>query len=170
VSTYAGVTSTARLLVTKRIKYSEGDVFAVPLDHPGGYGLGVIARAKGNGPALGYFFGPRRHEVPDLADVADLAVVDNVLVAKFGDLGLNRGRWPIIGALPDWRREAWPMPAFGRDELLSDRLWRVEYADDDPNSRPREFAITRGEFEQLPKDGLAGYGFIEERLTGLLGD
>jgi hypothetical protein len=44
----------------------------------------------------------------------------------------------------------------------------VEYADDDPNSRPREVEIPREEFERLPEDGLAGFGFIEARLSRLL--
>jgi hypothetical protein len=154
--------------MARKLPYAEGDVFAVPLEGDGGYGVGVVARASKKGPTLGYFFGPRRDEVPELSDVQDLEAVDNVLVAKFGDLGLIRGRWPIIGALPGWRREEWPMPAFGRDEQLSGRYLRVEYADDDPNSRPCEIEVSREEFERLPEDGLAGFGFIEARLTRVL--
>lgn len=154
--------------MAKKVRYAEGDVFAVPLEGNGGYGVGVVARASKKGPALGYFFGPRRGAVPGLSEVGDLAAVDNVMVAKFGDLGLIRGMWPIIGGLPGWRREEWPMPAFGRDEQLSGRLLRVEYADDDPNSRPREVQVSREEFEHLPEDGLAGFGFVEARMTRLL--
>lgn len=60
------------------------------------------------------------------------------------------------------------MPAFGRHEELTDRYLRFEYADDDPNSRPDEVEISREEFEHLPEDGLAGFGFTEARLTRLL--
>ena len=60
------------------------------------------------------------------------------------------------------------MPAFGRHEELRDRYFRVEYADDDPNSQPRERQISQAEFEYLPKDGLAGFGYVESRLTTLL--
>jgi Immunity protein 26 len=153
--------------MAKRVRYQEGDVFAVPL-RDGGYGVGVVARASSKGPVLGYFLGPRRDDVPELSEVEDLEAVDNVLVQKFGDLGLIRGKWPLIGHLPGWRREQWPMPAFGRHEELTGRYLRVEYADDDPNSRPREVEISRDEFEHLPEDGLAGFGFTEARLTRLL--
>lgn len=153
--------------MAQKVRYREGDVFAVPL-RDGGYGVGVVARSKGKGPVLGYFFGPRYDDVPDLDEVARLEAVDNVLVQKFGDLGLIRGKWPVIGSLPEWRREGWPMPAFGRHEELTGRYLRVEYADEDPNSRPREVEISREEFEHLPEDGLAGFGFTEARLTRLL--
>lgn len=153
--------------MAQKVRYKEGDVFAVPL-RDGGYAVGVVARSKGQGPVLGYFFGPRHAVVPELDDVAQLEAVDHVLVQKFGDLNLIRGKWQVLGALPGWRREEWPMPAFGRHEALTGRYLRVEYADDDPNSRPREVEITRHEFERLAEDGLAGFGFIETRLTRLL--
>ena len=150
-----------------KLQYAEGDVFAVPL-REGGYGVGVVARTNGEGAVLGYFFGQRHEEPPKLADLGEPHAVDNVLVAIFGDLGLIRGKWPIVGQLPAWRREEWPMPAFGRYEQLTGRYVRVEYTDDDPNSRPTEVEISRDEFERLPEDGMAGFGFIEARLTRLL--
>jgi hypothetical protein len=154
--------------MARKLPYSEGDVFAVPLGD-GGYGVGVVARMNGQGAVLGYFFGQRYDEPPELGDVGELSAVDNVLVQVFGDLGLIRGKWPVVGALPGWLREEWPMPAFGRHEELTGRYLRVEYADDDPNSRPREVEVSREEFEHLPEDGMAGFGFIEARLTRLLG-
>lgn len=117
---------------------------------------------------LGYFFGLRFDEPPGLSYVDELSAVDNALIQTFGDLGLIRGKWPVIGRLARWRREEWPMPAFGRHEELTGRYLRVEYDDDDPNSRPREVEISRDEFEQVPQDGLAGFGFVEARLTRLL--
>lgn len=153
--------------MARKLTYSEGDVFAVPLGD-GGYAAGVVARMNGKGAVLGYFFGQRYVDPPELADVGELSAVDNVLVQIFGDLGLMRGKWPVVGQLLGWRREEWPMPAFGRHEELTGRYLRVEYADDDPNSRPREVAVSREEFEHLPEDGLAGFGFTEARLTRLV--
>jgi len=156
-----------RTVMARKVPYSEGDVFAVPL-RDGGYALGVVGRMDGKGSVLGYFFGHRYDEVPDLAHVGELNAVDNVLVQIFGDLGLIRGKWPVLGRLRVWRPEEWPMPAFGRHEELTGRYLRVEYADDDPNSRPREVEVPREEYQHLPEDGLAGFGFTEARLTRLL--
>jgi hypothetical protein len=154
-------------VTARRLTYREGDVFAVPL-RAGGYGVGVVARMNGEGAVLGYFFGRRYDEPPELADVGGLAAGDNILTAIFGDLGLIRRNWPVVGRVRGWRREEWPMPAFGRREQLTGDYLRVEYADDDPSSRPREVQVTREEFERLPEDGLAGFAFIEARLTRLL--
>lgn len=52
-------------------------------------------------------------------------------------------------------------PAFGRYEELTGQRFRVEYSDDDPSSLPREVSISQEEFERLPEDGAAGFGFIE---------
>jgi hypothetical protein len=153
--------------MARRISYREGDVFAVPL-HDGGFALGVVARATGKGPVLGYFFGPRRDVTPSVEEVSELEAGDNVLIQRFGDLGLIRGSWQLLGALPEWRRDRWPMPAFGRHEELTGRYLRVEYADDDLNGPPREIEVSREEFERLPEDGLAGFAFTEARLSRLL--
>lgn len=60
------------------------------------------------------------------------------------------------------------MPAFGRAEPLTGRLLRVEYRDDDPNSPPREVEVSRPEFEALPEEGLAGFEFMQKRLSRVL--
>ena len=148
--------------------YAEGDVFAVPL-RDGGYAVGVVARMDSRGSVLGYFFGEHYDEPPALAEISDLNPVDNIWIKIFGDLGLIRGKWPVLGQLSGWSRERWPMPSFGRHEELTDRYFCVEYADDDPNSQPREREISQAEFAYLPEDGLAGFGFVETRLTTLLG-
>jgi len=151
-----------------KVTYREGDWFAVPL-RDGCFAVGVVARANPKAALLGYFFGPRRSEVPTLEDVGGLKPGDAVLVGKFGHLGLTRGEWPIIGRIEDWDRTAWPMPVFVRYEELSGRPFKVFYDDDDPNKLLREEQVPPGEAEQGPKDGLMGAGFAEKLLTTLLG-
>ena len=73
--------------MASKVRYAEGDVFAVPLEGDRGYGIGVVARATKKGPTLGYFFGPRRDEVPGLSDVGDLNAVDNVWSRSSATLG-----------------------------------------------------------------------------------
>jgi hypothetical protein len=146
----------------------EGDWFAVPL-REGGYAAGVVARAHRDGVMFGYFFGPKRAEVPALEDVTGLTPADAVLAGKFGDLGLLRGTWPLLGPCPHWERGLWPMPPLIRYEELTGRSFRVFYADDDPSEMIREEQIPPGTAEQGPQDGLMGFGYVEKRLTALLG-
>lgn len=150
------------------LSYREGDLFAVPLD-AGGYAVGLAARVNREGVIVGYFPGQRFDELPEAADLAGLGPSDAVLVKAFGDLGLATGEWPIIGQLPGWHREDWPMPVFGRREPLTGRLLRVEYADDDPNAEPREVEISQHEFEDLPENGLAGVELMQKLLSRVLG-
>jgi hypothetical protein len=147
-----------------RVSYREGDWFAVPL-RDGGFAVGVIARANEDGALLGYFFGPKRAFVPSIDDIADLGVSEAELVGKFGHLGLKHGTWPIIGQLEDWDRTAWPMPVFGRFEELTGRAFAVKYADDDPNSHPRETEIEPVDLARYPRDGLMGAGYVEIVLS-----
>jgi hypothetical protein len=53
----------------RRIKYYEGQWFAIPL-RTGGYGLGVVVRGgnKTKG-GLGYFFGPRYDSIPNEKEI-----------------------------------------------------------------------------------------------------
>ncbi len=150
-----------------KVKYREGDWFAVPL-LDGGYAVGVIARANPKAALLGYFFGPLRSEVPALDEVADLKPGDAVLVGKFGHLGIVQGKWPLLGRADGWDRQEWPTPVFVRYEELTGRSFRVFYDDDDPARLLREEQVAPGEAEQAPKDGLMGAGYVEAVLTQLL--
>jgi Immunity protein 26 len=150
-----------------KVKYGEGDWFAVPL-REGGFAVGIVARANPRGVLLGYFFGPKRKAVPSLDEVAYLKPSNALLVRKFGDIGLTGGTWPIIGHLKSWDRDEWPMPVFVRYEELSGRSFQVFYDPDDPNKFIGEEQISPGEAEQRPKDGLMGAGFAEKLLASLL--
>ena len=148
-------------------KYREGDWFAVPL-RDGGYAVGIIARSNPKGALLGYFFGPRRDEVPSLVDTLPLTPARAILVGKFGHLGLKGGQWPILGRQPEWDREAWPMPVLIRYEELTGRTFQAFYDPDDPLKLLREEQVPPGVAEQGPKDSLMGAGFVEIRLTRML--
>jgi hypothetical protein len=129
----------------EKIKYREGDWFAVPLRN-GGFAVGLVARANPKAALLGYFFGPERKGIPSPDDLPGLRAKDAVLVGMFGHLGLTQGSWPTIGRLTNWDRAEWPMPVFLRVEELTGRAFNVFYAD----------------------DGLMGAGYVEKSLTSLL--
>lgn len=147
------------------VKHEEGDWFAIPLTD-GGFALGIVARTKG-AAVLGYFFGPRRPEQPTLADATSCEPSDAVLVGRFSDLGIKRGEWPLLGRIPGWQREAWPIPVFVRHEELSGRSSHVFYDPDHPGKRLRDVQIGP-DVPQGPEDGMMGAGFVEERLSRLL--
>ena len=149
--------------------YGEGDWFAVPL-REGGFAVGVIARAMPHkeGILLGYFFGPRRDDVPTLDELKSLSASDAVLVDRFGQLGLVRGTWPLLGRIDGWDRGAWPTPAFGRFEELTGRAFKVIYDDANPNRLVREQQVAPYALVGLPKDGLSGAGAVERILTRLV--
>jgi hypothetical protein len=148
-----------------KLNYKEGTVFSVPLSQ--GFATGVVARMAPKGKiVLGYFYGPRMASSVKLDDF--IPGVDNcVLCCRFGDLGLIKGYWPIIGEMTGWQRSAWPMPDFIRRDLLGRlRPVRVQYADDDPGLVIAE--TVADDDVGLPEDGLAGYGFVEATLDRLL--
>ena len=149
--------------------YDEGDWFAVPLQG-GGFAAGIIARTmpQKEGVLLGYFFGPKRDEVPTPDDLRGLSASDAVLVERFGDLGVVQGTWPLLGHINGWDRNAWPTPPFGRFEELTGRAFKVIYDDADPNRLHCEEQVDRSELADMPKDGLSGAGAVEKMLAQLL--
>jgi len=150
------------------VKYREGDWFAVPLGG-GGFAVGIVARANPRGALLGYFFGPRRAEFPEMAELAELRPTEAALIGTFSYLGIKRGEWPLLGRLEGWDRSEWPMPVFVRYEELTGRSFHVFYDDDDPAKFLREERIPPGSAEQGPRDSAMGAGYVEELLTDLLG-
>ena len=149
------------------LAYHEGDWFAVPLPS-GGYGVGLVARVDQDGGFLGYFFGPRMDALPREEDIQGLIDRDAVLVGLVSALGLTQGMWPMLCRSNTWRREAWPVPAFGRISVDQRYVFRVEYSDDDVSQTVREVPISVEEARRLPSDGLYGYLALERHLNKLL--
>jgi hypothetical protein len=149
-----------------KLPYSEGSVFLVPL-RGGGYARGVVVRAAPKGKILlGYFFGPRLVS-KDEWTLDGLRPGDAVLRVRFGDLGLIRGDWQILGIIPGWNRSEWPMSQFvRRDPLGQLRPKLIEYSDDDPSRQLTERLIDND--AGLQSDSLSGYGAVSIMLDDLL--
>jgi Immunity protein 26 len=151
----------------RKLPYKEGDWFCVPLES-GGYGLGIVARTNGRGCILGYFFGPRRAEVPSEGDAMGLTCGEAVLVAVVGDLGILERKWSIVWSPGVWDREQWPVPAFGKVDEAEAKGWRIEYSD--ALQAVRSIRVSLDEARRLPADGVDGYVALEVRLTMALSD
>jgi hypothetical protein len=151
-----------------RPSYPESSVFLVPLKD-GGFARGVVTRTAPGGKLLvGYFFGPRL-TLQSKAVVSQLEASDAVLSLRFGDLGLFKGLWPIVGKLPSWDPAKWPMPdAVRRDPLGRIKPILIRYDDHDPSKISSEVLLEHD--NGLPAEGLAGYGYVEAKLTKLLSD
>ncbi|MYZ07462.1 hypothetical protein GT028_08785 [Streptomyces sp. SID2999] len=148
--------------MARNLPYSPGDTFAVPLrDH--GYALGVVARADGKGIVLGYFFGPRIESIKGLPKVRSFEAESAIKVCRCGDLGLIRENWPVVGRVESWDPAQWNVPDFCRNGDI-----RVVY-DSDSLVVSREERLDSRECRLLPQDGLEGAGFVEIKLTRLLG-
>ncbi len=153
-------------LVPRRLPYRNGTWFAVPL-RTAGFGLGVVAHHDRHGGVVGYFFAARLDAVPALSALTGLKAQDAVRVIRFGDLGLIKHDWPVIGELPGWDEDEWPLPDFGRRDM-SGKAFRVVYSSHDLASPKYELQISDDECDRLPRDALSGSGAVERVLTHLL--
>ena len=153
---------------SKRVKYHEGQWFAVPL-RTGGYAPGIIVRGgsafKGG---LGYFFPIHYTQPPSTSDVEHLSAKQAILIGWFGDLGIIEGRWPLIFSDRPFSRNDWPMPRFGRVDAINPEWgWITEYSQDDDGSRV-PIAETRCPVTAvtgLPEVGTASAGYVEVKLV-----
>jgi hypothetical protein len=145
----------------------EGNWYAIPL-RDGGYGIGLVARKGKGGILFGYFFGPRSEQPPTLEDTKDLTPEIAVYRSMFGDLGIQEGKWPLLGKRDEWNREQWPMPEFGRIAEATGHAWIDTYSDDDPSQFVRERRCSIEEARRLPTSSLDGYGAVEIMLTKML--
>jgi hypothetical protein len=148
----------------RKLPYSEGTWFAVPLK-PFGFSAGVVARMKRNGKIiLGYFFGPRYASVPTLSLIDSLRPQNAIARMIVGNLGLRKGEWPIIGRSESWNRSEWPMPIFIRRDILRPMAWLVYLSDDDPSVRMAEEQV-HPQTTGFDDDGLYGAGAAEIELS-----
>lgn len=154
--------------MAKALPYTNGDLVAVPLREGGGYAVGLISAHDRRGGVIGYFFNQRFEEPPSIDVASAFGIADAVRVMRFGDLGLIKGGWLVLGKHPEWAPCEWPMPVFGRRDPTG-RAFRVVYSSHDLRGPESEEVITDDECDLLPRDALSGSGAVERVLTHLLG-
>lgn len=156
----------------KRIRFTEGQWFAVPLRNEG-YALGIVVRGNYKTVCLGYFFGPRYEKPPGDEVTREKKPEDAILITQFSDLGIINGSWPLIQSTRPFSREEWPVPKFGMEIPFSEGKGYIrEYSFEDSGDWKliRESIVDSNEVVNLPKDSFMGAGFVEFRLTYLLSE
>jgi hypothetical protein len=122
----------------------------------------------GQGVVFGYFFGPVVDNPSECVAADFLTAGDAVLVGRFGDLGLMRAEWPIIGRVTNWSREMWPMPPFQSAGDTEDEATLTDFSDALDVTAVRKVSQRRAGAEGALPDRVMGYGFVEIQLTRLL--
>lgn len=132
----------------------------------GGYARGVVSRLNGHGVVFGYFFGPKfvsAQTAPRDGLIADQAI----LIGMFGDLGFVDKTWIVVGQVPQWAREEWPLPPLVSVDPHSTRVVLSTY-DENTLEFVGNRSIDASEMQRFPRDGTMGAGAVESRLSKLL--
>lgn len=153
-----------------KINYSEGDCFLFPLTD-GGFARGIVCRMDKQGGLLGYFYGPLLKSESEAVISEDLKPENAVYIHMCGDLGLvdEKYGWKVIGSIPGWKKEDWPMPVFGSVDTLRNR-GEMRFFDENTLQwlHQKTIFITVEEAKKLPGSGLGGCGFIEKQVSKIL--
>ena len=151
----------------KKTIYKPGDIFLVPL-RSNGLALGLISRIDHDGGLIAYFFNERYLSPPLLTEVSMRTSADSMFICALGDRGFKLGTWIVLGVLPEFKPEHWPMPPFARKDALTGEFFRIVYDEKDFFTELERTPITKDEAVLLPPDGTFGHGAVEIRLTKLL--
>ena len=154
------------MINARKLPYSRSTCFLVPL-RTSGYAIGVVARLDGQGAVIGHFFGPVLLDKDQVTLPTDLHPAGSVLTGTFGDLGLVRGEWPILGQTPNWVDALWAIPPLARRDALGEQIYLTTY-DDETLQVIEEREGTEQDLQRYPYDRLMGYGAVEIRLTHVL--
>ena len=155
-----------------RITSDNGDLFIVQQGDRR-IALGLIARGGKRASKVGYFFRIELYDnAPDKTKLK-LEPEQAIWIEKFGDLHILRGKWPIVGKLKGFTREAWPMPVFARHSDIHNVDYISTYDENDVSR-----LIDTWLAEKVPahidtsfvaKEGLSGAGYVEDYLMKILG-
>lgn len=140
------------------INFVPGEWCAIPMPESR-WAVGRIVHRQQD-VIVGYFFGPRREDLPQVSDLKGLTSTGVDEIRKVSDLGLRSGEWPVIGGSRDFDPMVWPVPAFGKPDWAQNQFWRLAYPDNDLKKPPEKVAIGFEEFMHLPVNGVVGHRYV----------
>jgi Immunity protein 26 len=153
-----------------RRNYREGQWFLI--DVPAEYvpnrtqrfGAGLIARGKRGNAVFAYIFGPWDGP-PSVEDLAKLRHDQALLSLVMPDDYLRTGRFPLIGANPQFSREQWPMPELGMYMGGDNEAWAIRTNPDEPFEALDKRPVTPAVAVALPAYALSGYATFYRKLS-----
>jgi hypothetical protein len=155
----------------KRIKYSEGQWFMVPLLDEG-YALGIIVRGNyKTWGGLGYFWEPKYQDIPDESVIWHAEPSNALLIAWFSDIEIGEGKWPLMNSSRPFSRQYWPVPEFKRIDLLHPTMgYKTTYSQDDTGKKQyiKEERMKIELLSDLFEDGSYGAEALRIKLTKIL--
>jgi Immunity protein 26 len=155
-----------------RMISDNGDLFIVQ-QNDRRIALGLIARGGKKAGKLGYFFRIELYDNAPDKSALTLEPEQAIWIEKFGDLHILRGKWPLVGKLKGFTREAWRMPVFARHSDIHNVDYISTYDENDVSK-----LIDTWLAEEVPahidtsfvaNEGLAGAGYVEDYLMKILG-
>ena len=150
----------------KKQKIKEGTLFSVVVKEDV-FVVGLVARIGNGGIFLGYFFPERFDHIPSLDEIGKLSPKNAVLITKPDLQGFNTDLWKVIGEIPDWNPEKWPLPDFVHySPLGNESPRRRSYVLPELFYPSSEVTCTVSEAAKLPEDGFFGYGAVSRWFLG----
>lgn len=147
----------------KQKKYHIGEIFAIPLTKC--YAIGIIVRTKGP-VLLGFFLNKIYDQIPKIEEIK-LEHDNFILKMRFGSLGLDKGKWQILGAISETVVLSWDIPQFKRKDVVNEDLYKVKYSDELKEINLEPMGVNE-DLNKYPDDVVAGYIALEKRLAKLL--
>ena len=155
-----------------RIISDNGDLFIVQQGDRR-IAIGLIARGGKTAGKVGYFFRIEFYDNAPDKTALTLEPEQAIWIGKFGDLHILRGKWPLVGKLKDFTREAWPMPVFARHSETFNTNHICTYDENDVSKGletwPSDQVPSYIDTSFVVEDGMAGAGYVEDYLMKILG-
>lgn len=149
--------------MNRKAKYSIGDIFKVALNDRY-LAIGVILKASLKGSVLGYFFLISNKKNIDSSQI-DFDKRRIVLKCKFGDLGLNKGSWSVIGNIGrDHELFRIPIKGFYRFDDEDGKYYITQY-DENLTFLSEKKVSKIHDLNDYIEDSLYGYGLVEKVLS-----
>ncbi len=151
-------------MAKKKLAFSEGDWFNVPLRR-GKHAIGLVARKDRGGDAfLGYYFPPGDPDETAEQMAARLTPSNAVLICASGTYGLRHELWRMLGSAT-WRRSDWPIPVFQHTNAFGQTFLET-YGDEDVLLPIRvQFRVVDPRIPaHVVKGGLLDAGAVEDAL------
>lgn len=148
--------------MNRKAKYSIGDIFKINLNDKN-LAIGVVLRANFKGSVLGYFFLTSNKTTFDVTQL-DLDKSKIVMRCMFGDLGLIKGEWTVVGNISkDNEIFKIPIKGFYRYDDEDGKYYISQY--DENLDFVSENKVSKiNDLDNYIEDSSYGYGLVEKVL------